>query len=152
MPTLSETLASLSESFAELSVRAKQAEDHMTAARDATHDQLEARAAEARKAVQRRREEVKAHGAEVQGELSSHWAKLRAQVQEQLTMMRDKIDEARDDHQAKAAERRAERLELNALDASDFAVYALDEAEAAALEAADARAIADALSLSASKR
>jgi hypothetical protein len=33
----------------------------------------------------------------------------------------------------------------NAADAADFAQYALDDAEAAALEAADARKIADAL-------
>ncbi len=43
---------------------------------------------------------------------------------------------------ARTAERRAE---ANAADAVDFAHYALDEAEAAALEAADARKIADAL-------
>jgi hypothetical protein len=42
-------------------------------------------------------------------------------------------------------ERRAERAEANAADAVDFASYAVDEAGAAALEAADARKIADAL-------
>ena len=41
--------------------------------------------------------------------------------------------------------RRAERAEANAADAIDFAGWAVDEAEAEALEAAEARKIADAL-------
>jgi hypothetical protein len=151
MPTLSETLANLSESFATLSKRSKEAEDHVAAARTEAHEQLEARAAKAREAAQKRRDQVRADRAKAHDELASHWAKLRGHVQEQVATMRTKIDEARDDHQVKAAERRAERLESNALEASDFAMYALDEAEAAALEAADARAIADALLSSSSK-
>jgi len=108
------------------------------------------------------------------------------QVHEQFEKMRARLEEKRDDFDAKAAERRAERAEANdvvrnrhfghapagpssstdrlnsmdipvkivvrycaparnAADAVDFARYALDEAEAAALEAADARKIADAL-------
>jgi len=48
MPTVSESLAKLSASMAELSQRAKEAEDHMAAARKETHEQLETRVAEAR--------------------------------------------------------------------------------------------------------
>ena len=146
MPTVSESLAKLSASMAELSQRAKEAEDHTAAARNEAHEQLEARVAEAKATAQRRREEMKARGTEVKDELAATWASLRADVQEQLEKIRAKLDDKRDDHDAKVAQRRAERAEINAGDAVSFAVYAVDEAEAAVLEAADARAIADALS------
>jgi prophage DNA circulation protein len=66
-------------------------------------------------------------------------------VHEQFGKMRVKLDEKRDDHDAAVAERRAQRTELNAEDAVSFAIFAVDEAEAAVLEAIDARVVADAL-------
>ncbi len=77
-------------------------------------------------------------------DLASAWASLVTHVQEQVEKMRARLGERRDDLDTQAAERRAERAEANAADAVDFAQYALDEAEAAVLEAADARKIADA--------
>ena len=138
MPTVSESLAKLSQ-------RAKEAEEHTAAARNETREQLEARVAEARATAQRRREEMKARSAKMHGDLASAWASLQAHVQEQFEKIRAKLEEKRDDLDAKAAERRAERAEANAADAIDFASWAVDEAEAAALEATDARKIADAL-------
>jgi hypothetical protein len=88
---------------------------------------------------------MKTRGTKVKDDLTSAWASLRANVQEQFEKMRGKRDEERNDLDAKVAERRAERAENNAADAIDFASYAVDEAEAAALEAAEARNIADAL-------
>ena len=145
MPTVSESLAKLSASMAELSQRAKEAEDHIAAARNETHEQLEARVAKAKATAQRQRQETKARGAKAKDELAVAWAGLQAHVQEQFEKIRARLDEKRNDHDAKAAQQRAERAEANAADAADFAQYALDEAEAAALEAADARKIADAL-------
>jgi hypothetical protein len=131
--------------MAELSQRAKRAEDHIAAARSETHEQLEARVAQAMATGQRQREEMKACGATVKDELAAAWAGLQAHVQDQFENIRTKLDEKRHDHDAKAAQRWAERAELNAADAVGFAGYAIDEAEAAVLEAAGARKIADAL-------
>ena len=144
MPTVSESLAKLSASMAELSQRAKEAEDHIAAARKETHEQLETRVAEAKATAQRRREEMKTRGTKMNDQLASAWASLVANVQEQFEKMRAKLGEKRDDLDGKAAQQRAERAEANAAVAVDFAQYALDEAEAAALEAADARKTADA--------
>jgi hypothetical protein len=88
---------------------------------------------------------MKARGAEVRDDLDSAWASLQAEAQEQFEKMRARLEEKRDDHDAKAAQRRAERAEANAAHAASFAQYAVDEAEAATLEAAEARKIADAL-------
>ena len=71
MPTVSESQAKLSAAMAELSQRAKEAGEHMAAARSETREQLEARAAEARTTAQRRREETKARRAKVQDDLAS---------------------------------------------------------------------------------
>ena len=59
MPTASESLAKLSASLAELSRRAKEAEDDAAAARNETREQLEARVAHAKSTAQQRREEMK---------------------------------------------------------------------------------------------
>ena len=138
MPTVSESLATLSQ-------RANEAAGHVADARDQTREQIEARAAEARATAQRRQEEVKAHGTKMHDDLASAWATLQANVQDQFDKIRARLGEKRDDLDAQAADRRAERAEANAADAIDFASWAVDEAEAEALEAAEARTIADAL-------
>jgi cysteinyl-tRNA synthetase len=71
MPTVSESLAKRSASMAELSQRAKEAEDHMAAARKETHEQLETRVAEVWATAQRRREEMKTRGIKVNDQLAS---------------------------------------------------------------------------------
>jgi hypothetical protein len=144
-PHSEQTMPTVSESLAKLSQRAKEAEDHVAAARHETRAQIQARVIEARAAAQRRAEEMKARGAKAKDDLDSAWASLQAQAQQQFEKMRAKIDEKRDDHDAKAAQRRAERAEAHAAHAASFAQYAVDEADAAALEAAEARKIADTL-------
>ena len=57
--------------------------------------------------------------------------------------MRKDLDLARQEHDAKKAEHRAERAEQDAADTIDFALYALEEAERACIDAAIARADAD---------
>ena len=77
MPTVSESLAKLSASMAELSQRAKEAEDHIAAARKETHEQLETRVAEA--TAQRRREEMKTRGTKVNDQLGLGVGQSRGQ-------------------------------------------------------------------------
>ena len=55
-----------------------------------------------------------------------------------------RIDRQRDQRDVKAAESDAEWAEDNASDALDYAAWAVDQAEVAVLDAADARAWADA--------
>jgi hypothetical protein len=68
--------------MAELSQRAKEAEDHIAAARNETHEQLEARVAKVKATAQRRRQETKARGAKAKDELAAAWASLQAHPQE----------------------------------------------------------------------
>jgi hypothetical protein len=131
--------------MAELSKRAKQAEDEAAAARTEAHDQLEVRVTQAKAATEQRRKEMDSQRVESKDDLQNAWADLRAHVHEQFRKMRAKLDEKRDDHDAAVAKWRAHRAEVNAEDAVIFAIFAVDEAEAAVLDAIEARGVADGL-------
>jgi hypothetical protein len=142
---LSEELQKLSNSLAELSDRAKLAEQRAADARTENREMREARIADVKASAQRRRDELDARGAKAKDAITSRWSTLRNDVHDHVSQMQSEIDERRDDHDAKVAQRRADRAEANAAEAIDFALYAIDEAEASVLDATDARAIADAL-------
>jgi hypothetical protein len=145
MPHVSESLTKMSNQMARLSERTKAAEEHAADARTQTHQELEARIATAKADAQRRRDEARASGAQAKSDATAQWSKLRGNVGDYFDGMRSRIDERRDDHDAHIAERRAEQAEENAGDSIDFAAWAVAEAEASVLEAADARVIADSL-------
>ncbi len=63
----------------------------------------------------------------------------------QLDDIHTSIGEQKEEHDAKVAQRRAERAEENAAEAIDFAMGALDEADASVLDAIDARLYANSL-------
>lgn len=71
----------------------------------------------------------------------AHWAELR----KHFGKLHVEVDKRRDDLDAKVAQHRADRATTNAVEAVEFALYTIDEAEASVLDAADAQEIADAL-------
>jgi hypothetical protein len=129
----------------ELSQRAKTAEQHTAAAVNETREELEKRIAQVKSDGLARRDDFRARRAEAKTENAARWNALRTGVQENLAQMRQQADERRNDRDTKVAERRAERAEVNAADAIDFAGYAVEEAQVTALEATEARIIADSL-------
>ena len=143
MAPVSESLAKLSTSIGNLAERAKHAEEQATAARTEAHDKIQARQSEAKAAAAKRRKAMEVRRDGVKDDISTDWNGLHASVRAQNEKIRAKLDEKRNDHDAAAAERRAKRAEYNAEDAIDFALYAIDMAEAEVLEAIDARVIAD---------
>jgi outer membrane murein-binding lipoprotein Lpp len=58
--------------------------------------------------------------------------------------LRDRIDRQRNDHDVKKAERQAEAAEEDAADALDYALWVVDQAQLAVLDAIDARSWANA--------
>ena len=76
--------------------------------------------------------------------MQASWASLQADVHEKFEKMRAKIEERRAEHDLHVTGRRADRAEAYAFEAVYFAEDAIAEAETAILEAADARAFADA--------
>ena len=142
---VSESQEKFSNLLAELSDRAKVAETQAADASSETHEQLGARISDIKAFVKQRRHDLHARVKETGDKITSRWSDLRDDVHKKFGKLHEAIDKGRDDHDAKAAHRRADRAATNAAEAIDFALYAIDEAEASVLAAADARAAADAL-------
>ncbi len=134
----------LSDMLSDMSVRAKTAEDNAAAARKESHEQLEARIAKVKADAQKHGTAAKAQADQASKEVSNRWTALQAGVRENVDKIHRDLDERREKHDAKAAQRRADRAEENAMAAVDFALYAIDAADEAVLEAIDARVVADA--------
>jgi hypothetical protein len=74
----------------------------------------------------------------------TQWQSFKADTSAKMRELQERIERQRDERDVKAAERDAEQAEDNAADALDYAAWAVDQAEVAVLDAADARAWADA--------
>jgi uncharacterized membrane-anchored protein YhcB (DUF1043 family) len=70
-------------------------------------------------------------------------AEETASAQEQLDKMRARVDEKRDDHQAKVAEGKAELAEAYTAHAATVAQSVIDDTKTADVEAAEARKAAE---------
>jgi hypothetical protein len=134
----------MSDSMSDLSQKAHEAETRAKQSREMTHEQLQEYAARTRAAAQQRQQEMNERNAKAKDDLAANWENLTAHVNEQRDKMHAKIQGKRDEHDAKVAQRRADRAENYAIAAVDFALDAIAEAEAAVLDATDARVLAEA--------
>ena len=146
------TMRPLSESLADMSVHAKSVEDRAAAAQQDTHEQISARIQQSKADALRRGEAAKARRTEVAQDITARWTSLRADLRNQIDQIHDAVEERRDEHDAKVAQRHADRAEDNAIAAIDFAQSAIDAADEAVLEAIDARAQAAAIAPAADVR
>ena len=74
----------------------------------------------------------------------SQWKSLKADATARNQALRDRIDRQRDEHDVRKAEQQAEDAEDDAADALDYALWVVDQAQLAVLDAIDARSWADA--------
>ena len=128
-------LKPLSAQLADLSVRAKNAEDAVAAAQKETHDKVVARTekahAAATAAIDKVNRDIKSAGNDV----TSHWNALKTKVSADMDAWNAKIAQLKHDRGVKRADNHAERLEWEASFAVDCAVAAIEEAKAAVLDA-----------------
>jgi uncharacterized protein (UPF0218 family) len=133
----------LSEQFADLSVRTKDAEDAVDAAKKEAHDKFVVRQAQARadakQAVEKVDREIKTIGDTVE----KNWSAVRAKIAADMMALKTEIAHVKHDHDAKRAENRADRLEEEAGFAIDYAIASVEQAKLAVLDAIDARVAAD---------
>jgi len=133
----------LSEQLADLSVRAKHAEDAFTAAQKEAHDKIEVRKQQARataqSAVAKVNQEVKSAG----DSAARDWNTVKAKINSDMNALRADAAEAKHDHDVKRAEKRADRLEWEAGFAIDYAIASVEQANVAVLDAIDGRAQAE---------
>ena len=130
----------LSEQVDALQAKVADLKSSLDASRHETNEQIKARVATAKAKAGIARETV--HGKADQAD--TQWQSFRADTSAKMQALQERMERKRDEHDVKAAERDAELAEDNAADALDYAAWAVDQAEVAILDAADARAWAEA--------
>jgi hypothetical protein len=133
----------LSQQLADLSGRAKHAEDAFGAAQKEAHDKIETRKQQARAAattaVEKVNQEVKSAG----DNAARDWSTVKAKIAADMNALKANVAEAKHKHDVKHAESHADRLEWEAGFAIDYAIASIEQASLAVLNAIDGRAQAE---------
>ncbi len=135
--TISEQVDALQAKVAEL-------RSSLDASRHETNEQIKARVATAKAKAQAAQQTVHGKAEQAADHAHTQWQSFKADTSAKMAELQGRIERQRDERDAKAAERDAEQAEDDAADALDYAAWAIDQAEAAVLDAADARAWANA--------
>jgi hypothetical protein len=130
----------LSEHLADLSVRAKHAEDALAAAQKEAHDKVMARKEQARAAAAAAAEKVNNDIKSVEDTASRNWNAMRAKIAADINTLKADVAHKKHDLDAKRAQNWADELEWQANVAIDYAAAAIQQAEWAVLDAIVARA------------
>ena len=132
----------LSEQLADLSVRARHAEDAFSAAQKEAHDKIEARKqtarAAAKAAVEKVHQKIKSAA-----DGTRDWNAVKAKVAADMAALKASVVETKHNHDVKRAEHRADRLEWEAGFAIDYAIASVEQANLAVLDAIDGRVEAE---------
>jgi hypothetical protein len=137
--TTSEKLMDASQKLAKLSERAKEAEDHASAAQNQAKADVEKSANEARARAEAHAEELHQSAVATGAQISSSWNDLQKSWGNHMAQVRQGIDEKKGQLDARRAETRADDAEADALFAIDYAYGTVEEAEYAVLDAISAR-------------
>jgi hypothetical protein len=130
----------LSEHLADLSVRAKHAEDALAAAQNEAHDKIVARKEQARAAASAAAEKVSNDIKSAEDTATRNWNAVRAKVAADINSLKADIAHKKHDLDAKRAQNYADGLEWEANVAIDYAIASVEQAEWAVLDAIVARA------------
>jgi hypothetical protein len=134
-----------SDELMKLSVRAKEAEDHVAAARAKASADLQkdvdSAAADTQATAERLRQSAEAN----KGKVSDWWAKTQRDWNDHVAAVRADVEGKKAELDMDKAQWKADRAEDDAMVAVDYAYAAIEEAEYAVLDAALARMQADEL-------
>jgi len=134
----------LSDQLVALSNQAKELETSVQAIQDRNCERVRVRKAALETSIKNARSDIKAANAEAVADGDLDWAETKASVSDAFETARARSEDRRTIRSANRADRAADRSEDDASDAIDYAMYAIEEAEWAVLDAADARAVAEA--------
>jgi hypothetical protein len=141
---IEEELMSVSEQVEALQKRAAELKSSATQAQHETNEQIKARVDKTRADIVTRQDAVKAKADQAADRAQGQWKSMKADAAAKAQDLRDRMDRQRDERDARKAERQAEDAEDDAADALDYALWVVDQAELAVLDAIDARSWADA--------
>ena len=135
---------SVSEQIDALQQRAAELKSSADQARHETDEQIKTRIDKTKADIAARQDAVKAKAGQDADHAQSQWKSMKADAAAKTQDLRDRMDRKRDERDVKKAEREAEAAEEAAADALDYALWVVDQAELAVLDAIDARSWADA--------
>jgi len=133
----------LSEQLAELSVRAKNAEDSVAATQKETHDKIVLRRQQARTAATAAVEKVSQEIKSADSAAARDWNIVKAKIAADIGTLKADAAQTKRVLGAKYAEGRADRLEWEAGFAIDYAIASVEQAKLAVLDAIDSRVEAE---------
>ena len=134
----------VSEQVDALQAKVADLKSSLDASRHETNEQIKARVADAKAKANAAKETVHGKADQAADHAHTQWQSFKADTSAKMQELQERAARKRDERDVKAAERDAEQAEDNAADALDYAAWAIDQAEVAVLDAADARAWADA--------
>jgi hypothetical protein len=135
---------SISEQVDALQQRAAALKSSADQARHETAEQVRARIDQTKADIAANQDAVKAQAGQAAEHAQSQWKSMKADAAAKNQDLRDRIARQRDEHDVKKAEGQAEDAEEDAADALDYALWVVDQAQLAVLDAIDARSWADA--------
>jgi hypothetical protein len=135
----------LSDQLSALAARASEAEDHAAAAKQKAKDELQHDVEAAHASAAAQGDKLRKKAQDSRDAAATGWDKVQQSWNEHLAAVRTDLDNRKQAHDLKSAQRAAERAEDNAGWAIDYAIAAVDEADYAVQDAILARMDADAL-------
>jgi DNA repair exonuclease SbcCD ATPase subunit len=136
---------SISEQVDTLQQRTAALKSSADQARHETAEQIKARIDQTKADIAANQDALKAQAGQAAEHAQSQWKSMKADAAAKTQDLHDRIDRQRYERDAKKAERQAEDAEEDAADALDYALWVVDQAQLAVLDAIDARSWADAL-------
>jgi hypothetical protein len=133
----------LSEQLADLSVRAKAAEDAATAAQKEAHDKIVALKEQARTAATAAVEKVNKEAESARDSAARDWNTVRAKIAADMTALKAKAEDVKHKIDVKTTEDHADEMEWEAGFAIDYAIASVEQAKLAVLDALDSRVQAE---------
>ena len=125
----------LSEQLADLSIRAKNAEDAAVAAQKEARDKIMARRDQARaaatSAIEKVNQDIKSAG----DSAARNWTALKAKIAADTDALKVGVAQRKRELDGKLAEKRADTLECEAGFAIDYAIGSIEQAKLAVLDA-----------------
>ena len=125
----------LSEQLANLSVRAKNAEDAAAAAQKEAHDKIVARVAQAQSAAEEAIKKVDQSVKSASHTTSAKWNGLKAKIAADVDDLKSKVAQRKHDSSVKRAANYAQLLDEDASYAIDYAIASIEQAKVAVLDA-----------------
>lgn len=133
----------LSEQLADLSVRAKSAEQALDAAEKEAHDKVVTRKEQAHAAATKAVEKVNQEVRSTNDTGARNWGTVKAKIADDMNHLKTNIAHAKHERDVTRAENRADRSEWEAGFAIDYAIATVEQARLAVLDAVDGRLAAE---------